>query len=114
MNDMIAFCGINCHECGAFIATKNNDDEKRAEVARVWSKQYNSDIKPEDINCNGCQTEDGVVFSYCQVCDLRKCGEEKGVTNCAHCSEYACTKLKNFFQMVPDAEKTLNGLRDSQ
>ena len=49
MDEMIAFCGIACHECGALIATENKDNEKRAEVAELWSKEYNVDIKPEDI-----------------------------------------------------------------
>ncbi len=52
MDEMIAFCGSLCYECPAFLATKNDDDEKRVETARVWSKQYNADIKPEDMNCD--------------------------------------------------------------
>ncbi len=31
---MITVCGLNCHECGAFLATKENDDQKRAKVAQ--------------------------------------------------------------------------------
>lgn len=111
MNEMIAFCGISCQTCGAFIATKNNDDEKRAEVAKAWSKQYQSDIKPEDINCDGCLSGGTQIFSYCSVCELRKCGKEKGVANCAHCDEYACSKLEGFFQMVPESKKTLDEIR---
>ena len=38
MNEMIAFCGLACHECGALLAKKDNDDKKRAEVAHTWSK----------------------------------------------------------------------------
>ena len=49
MEKMIAFCGLACHECSALLATKANDDGKRAEVAKLWSKQFNTDIKPEDI-----------------------------------------------------------------
>lgn len=54
MHEMIAFCGLLCNECGAFIATRDDDDEKRAEVAETWSKQFNADIKPQDVNCDGC------------------------------------------------------------
>jgi Protein of unknown function (DUF3795) len=28
MEEMIAFCGLNCAECPAFLATQENDDEK--------------------------------------------------------------------------------------
>ena len=111
MDEMVAFCGLLCHECGAFLATKNNDDEKRAEVAQLWSKEYNSDIKPEDINCEGCLSDGGLVFNYCKVCEIRKCGMERGIMSCAYCGDYACEKLEKFFEMVPDSKKHLDDIR---
>ncbi len=33
MDEMISNCGILCHECGAYLATKADDDGKRREVA---------------------------------------------------------------------------------
>ena len=111
MNEIIAYCGLSCHECGAYIATMNNDDKKREEVAALWSKEYNTDIKPEDINCLGCLSTSEKVFNYCKVCEIRKCGMEKGVTNCAYCDEYACEKLVKFFEMASDAKKTLDEIR---
>jgi len=113
MDGMVGFCGLLCNECGAFIATKNDDDEKRAEVAQLWSKQYNTDVKPEEINCDGCISESGRLFSHCKVCEVRKCGKEKGVENCAYCNEYACQKLEGFFQVLPDAKKRLDEIRSS-
>ena len=111
MSEMIARCGIACHECGAYIATKNNDDAKRAEVAEIWSKQYDSEIKPEDIYCDGCLSEGGHLFNYTRICELRKCGVEKGLESCAYCDEYACEKLQNFFTMVPEAQQKLEEIR---
>lgn len=108
---MIAFCGINCLECGAFQATKTDDDEKRAEVAQLWSKQYNADIKPEDINCMGCHAGIDAVFSHCKVCGIRKCGREKKIANCAFCDDYACEKLDMIFNALPEAKKRLDNLR---
>ncbi|MCP4680713.1 MAG: DUF3795 domain-containing protein [Desulfobacterales bacterium] len=110
---MIAFCGIKCYECGGFLATKNNDDAKRAEVAQLWSKLYNADIKPNDINCDGCLSEGENVFSHCNVCEIRKCGKEKGVSNCAYCDEYACEKLNELFAMLPEAKESLDLLRSN-
>ncbi|MCP4665727.1 MAG: DUF3795 domain-containing protein [Deltaproteobacteria bacterium] len=108
---MIAYCGLACNECGAFIAAKNDDNEKRAEVAALWSKLFNADIKQEDINCDGCQSEGGILFHHCNVCEIRKCGQEKDVANCAHCDDYACEKLEKFFQMVPDCRERLEGIK---
>ncbi len=111
MDEMIAYCGLGCHECGALIATKNDDDEKRAEMAKFWSKLFKADIKPEDINCDGCQSEGGRLFSHCNVCEIRKCGMEKKVENCAYCNDYPCKKLDFIFDNAPDAKDRLNGVR---
>ncbi len=102
MSAMISFCGIACNECEAFLATKDNDDQQRAKVAEEWSKLFATEIKPEDINCEGCLSDSKNVFNHCNVCLVRKCGKEKGVVNCAHCSDYACEILNNLHQMIPD------------
>jgi len=111
MDEMIAFCGIACQECGAFLATKTNDDEKRAEVAQLWSKEFKTDIKPENINCEGCLSDGENLFNYCKTCESRKCGKEKGVVNCAHCSDYACEKLVKLLKMVPSAKTRLDSIK---
>ena len=111
MEKIISFCGTVCTECPAFIATKNDDDDIRKETAKLWSKQYNADIKNEDINCEGCTSERGIKFNYCNVCEIRKCGKEKGVSNCAYCSEYICDKLSEFFKIAPENKTTLDEIR---
>lgn len=111
MAGLISFCGLPCHECGAYLATKNNDDKKRAEVAELWSKEYKADLKPEDINCEGCISRSDNVFNYTKICEIRKCGIEKGIENCAHCGDYACEKLEKFFEMVPDAKSRLDEIK---
>lgn len=112
MDKMIAFCGLTCTECPAFIATQKDDDKEREKVAKVWSKEYKCDMKPEDINCDGCLTEEwGRVFNYCKVCEIRKCGQEKEVKNCAYCDDYVCEKLNDFFDMAPEAKTSLAEIR---
>jgi hypothetical protein len=111
MEKMIAYCGIVCTDCGAFIATQNNDDAKRKEVAEEWTGKYNHDFKPEDINCDGCLVTTDRVLNYCNVCEVRKCGQEKGVANCAYCEDYSCDKLEKFFEMVPQNKVTLDEIR---
>ena len=114
MDRMIAFCGIVCSECPAFLATQEDDDAKRKKVAEAWSKQFNMPVKPEDVNCDGCMAEGKRLVGYCHICQIRKCGQQKGVENCAHCDEYACDKLTKFFAtMAPEAKTTLEEIRKS-
>ncbi len=113
MDTIIAYCGIVCSECPAFIATQKNDDAKRTEIAEVWSKQYGHAIKPEDINCDGCTSEGKRHVGYCHVCEIRKCGKEKQLVNCSYCDQYGCEKLTKFWNMAPHAKATLEKLRES-
>lgn len=112
MDEMIARCGLACHGCGAYIATINDDDEKRAEVAREWSKMYDAELKPSDINCDGCLSDGPRVFHHATVCEIRKCAGAKGLANCAHCEDYACEKLEGLFGMAPEARARLNAVRE--
>ena len=111
MDKMIAFCGINCSSCPAFIATQKDDDDERRKVAELWSKAYDANLKPEDINCNGCISKSEPFFSHCQVCEIRKCGQERNLKNCAFCEDYACEKLNRLLEMVPEAKNMLEGIR---
>ena len=110
MEKMIAFCGLVCSDCPAFIATKKDDDEERSKVAEMWSK-HDATLKPEDINCDGCLADSEMVFKFCNVCEVRKCGKEKGVVNCAYCDDYACDKLTKIFKMAPEAKTNLDEIR---
>ena len=109
-NEFVACCGLDCSECGAYIATQTNDDSKRMEVAKQWSEMYKTDIKPEDVNCNSCRSQEQ-KFSYCDVCEIRKCCVEKELENCAGCDMYACDKLEDFFKTAPDCRTALDKLR---
>ena len=111
MEEMIAYCGIACNECPALIATRNDDNGKRSEVAEQWSKMYNTDVKPEEVNCSGCLSGDGTLYKHCQVCEIRKCGKDKDVQNCGHCTDYPCNKLDWIFKVEPEAKRRLDGVR---
>ena len=110
MEKMIAYCGLVCTNCGAYIATQKNDDKMRAEIAADWTAKYNHPFKPEDINCVGCIPAAGLHVGHCYMCELRKCGQAKGVLNCGLCRDYSCAKTDEFFKMVPDAKKTLDAV----
>lgn len=111
MNKIIAYCGLICTDCLAYIATQADDDKQRKEVAEKWTKEYKQDLKPEDIDCDGCITVKGKVASYTVICLIRKCGKENGVINCAYCSDYSCDKTDEFFKMVPACKVTLDSIK---
>ncbi len=108
---MIACCGIDCGQCPALHATLADDDAKRAETAAQWSQEFGADIKPEQVNCTGCNAE-GVKFIHCTTgCKIRPCCLERGYTTCAECDEFACATLEEFFGMVPGIRENLEKLR---
>jgi len=108
---MIAYCGIVCSECPTFIATQKNDDKMREDTAKKWSEMFHADIKPADINCDGCTSQSSRLFNYCGKCEIRKCGKENNVKNCAYCNGYPCEKLSAFFKNAPEAKATLDEIR---
>ncbi len=110
MKKLIAYCGLICTECPAYLATQKNSDAERKKVAEAWSEEFDTDISYEDINCDGC-INDERVFQHCNVCEIRACGKERDVLNCAFCSDYACEKLIKFFEMVPDAKQVLDSVK---
>lgn len=93
---MIAYCGIICSKCPVYLATQADDDQARAEVAKLWSKQYGMDIKPEDVNCDGCLQKTGRLFSHCRVCDIRACGMEKKISTCACVCRLRLREIESF------------------
>ncbi|MCK5248206.1 DUF3795 domain-containing protein [Candidatus Bipolaricaulota bacterium] len=111
MEKMIATCGLTCTECAAYIATKSGDAAALEALAKTWSKEYEAELTPEDCACAGCHSTVGPWMTHCAECEYRACGTEKGVETCAECSEYACDKLVKFFEFVPVAKTTLDGLR---
>ncbi len=108
---MIASCGLDCSKCEGYQATQADSDTLRAEVAQKWSALYQKEIKPDQINCDGCRTEGRKLF-YCEhVCEIRKCCISKGVENCAACAEFMCDTISGFFKMAPQARENLEKLR---
>lgn len=107
----IAYCGLDCDECPALAATLNDDQALRVKTAEIWSREYNAEIRPEDVNCTGCTEPSGVKIPHCFECGMRLCALERPVNTCADCGDYPCPELEQFFEWVPAAKATLEGLR---
>jgi len=110
MGKMIAHCGLVCSECPTFIATLNDDNAAREKTAIFYSKKFGFNLKPEDINCDGCLSETGNLIAYCQECEIRKCSREKKLENCAVCVEQPCEKLTKFHEFSSDAKACFSSL----
>lgn len=82
-----AKCGLYCPSCSAYIATK--EDPTRLDAI---AKRFN--MKREDFLCSGCGSNQ--VSYYCRTCEMKTCSKEKGLLNCAECSEMPCQKIIDF------------------
>ena len=113
MEEMISYCGLVCQTCQIYLATREQNEEKRhkmrVDIAQQIKKHYGQECKPGDVtDCDGCKTETARLYSGCKKCPIRKCARERGVENCAHCDEYVCEKLEKFFATDPIANKAEN------
>jgi hypothetical protein len=118
MENNLSYCGLICITCPIYLATKEMNEEKRREmrieIARQIKEHYGGTFKPEDVtDCDGCKGESGRLFSGSNKCEIRKCAKNKNIENCAHCSEYACGKLQEFFAKDPQAKETLDNIRNA-
>jgi hypothetical protein len=106
-DNIIAYCGLLCSECPAFIATQTDDKEMRIKTAKGWSTKDNK-VDADDIICDGCPGE-GRVNVFCSECVVRRCAIKRGHVNCAACDEYACDELKRLWNIIqsPDAVERL-------
>lgn len=120
----LAYCGMDCSKCPVFIATAKDDDTLRQKTARDWTVRFADiletvgieSLKPEDINCHGCRTEQGRFFG-CDKCAIRPCCQEKNLVTCAGCREYeSCDILKGFysFDIHRPAKNKLDRIRGGQ
>jgi len=118
MDEEISYCGLACHSCPIFLATREKDKDKRdkmrIDIAQQIKKHYGQECKPEDVtDCDGCKAKSGILFSGSKNCHIRKCARQKSLENCAHCNEYPCEELEKLFTTDPDARKRLDQIKNT-
>jgi hypothetical protein len=111
MADMIGCCGLNCTRCGAYIATQTDDDAKREEVARDWTRKHGHPFTADQINCDGCQADGRAPEWTARLCPIRTCCREKSIATCAACDQYPCEHTLSIFEVAPEARVNLEALR---
>jgi hypothetical protein len=110
MTKIISACGLECHTCECYLAHQEQDDVKKADIAIRWGKNYNADLKAEDIACDGCMS-DGAHFGWCDKCPIRACVVGKGYQSCAECADFPCATNEFLYNAVPAAKATIEAMR---
>ena len=110
MKNMIAYCGLDCEKCDAYIATVNDDQALRKKTAKLWAELNNAPILPEHITCVGCRVN-GAKTVFCeQICEIRKCALKKGFTTCGDCSKLEiCPTVGAIIENNPSVLENLKG-----
>ena len=112
MGKMIAYCGLDCGKCDAYLATLNNDEVLREKTAKAWAELNNVPIQPKDINCLGCRG-DGVKTVFCEsLCEIRRCAKKKGFDTCADC--LGMEKCQIVGEITDNNPEALNNLREKR
>lgn len=108
MRKGIAYCGLDCETCDAYLATIRDDQALREQTAKLWTELNHTPISPEQINCQGCRM-DGVKTVFCDcLCGIRQCARKKGVTTCGDCPDMEnCQMLQMIISNQPEAMRRL-------
>ena len=89
MEEMIGYCGYNCHLCAA----RSDDPEVRQKMVDGWRKLYgHENYTADNVKCDGCRS-DGKVAD--QQCKARPCAREKGLESCVFCDDFGCDKMRH-------------------
>lgn len=107
----IAYCGLDCGRCPAFLATRRGDREALAETAERWSAESGEAISAGSIICDGCRGQSGRINEFCAVCEIRKCAVGRGLDTCAGCELYPCRRLLRFAPYESEGRSNLDRLR---
>jgi hypothetical protein len=88
MEEMLGYCGYNCHLCAA----RSDDPEVRQKLVDGWRKFFgHENYTAENVRCDGCRADGRLADKECKA---RPCAREKSVESCAYCDEFPCDKLR--------------------
>ena len=87
MDEMIGYCGYNCHLCAA----RSDDPAVRQKLVDGWRKIFgHQHYTAENVRCDGCRSEGRLADKECKA---RPCAIERGVESCALCDDFVCDKV---------------------
>jgi hypothetical protein len=102
MRQVLSYCGYRCDRCPAYRENLKSPEGRR-KVSEAWAKYYDYRVEPAQVDCDGCPEASEAPNPNCKI---RPCAIEKGLPNCAHCSDFICEKLmKQMDAIKPIAER---------
>ena len=104
------YCGIDCAQCPSYQAYLNVDNELRKELAKEYSTSEKP-LNPEQFNCAGCKSTNGIIFDYCNECEIRICAQSRELEDCSYCSELPCAEIDKMVEFM-GTDKPLQALLD--
>jgi hypothetical protein len=109
---LTAYCGLDCGECEAYLATQANDRVALENVAQKWAKEFGAkNATAEVCICDGCASGKRISTAHAATCGLRLCASSRQVPTCAHCDDYMCETLRQFVQFAPVLGEKLAKIR---
>ena len=78
MATMIAYCGLDCAGCEAYLATQANDEAAKQKLLEKWRVEFDApEMTMASVTCDGCTSTER-LGGYCQACPVRACAVEEG------------------------------------
>jgi hypothetical protein len=107
-----AYCGLDCGECEAYVATQKNDRAGLEATAKKWAEQFGGTaVSADACVCDGCPSGKRMSTAHTASCAIRLCASKRGVVTCAHCPDYGCETVKQFFAFAPVLKDKLEAIR---
>lgn len=92
---LIGACGIFCENCSIYIATKENNDDLKKQIAKKIFPDKDPELVYDKIVCYGCHGP--IDTHWSPDCKILDCSREKEYTICAECSNFPCDISKKFY-----------------
>jgi hypothetical protein len=92
---LVAVCGLYCGACPMYLATNDNNEQKRKERLQQFLSGKMK-LAQEDLLCDGC-LGNARLATFCRKCAIRLCPANKSnVTRCSDCPDFPCSRITNF------------------
>jgi hypothetical protein len=86
---LIGYCGLYCGACNHYRSSFTDGKHLLEEGIKQGED-------PNSFACRGCRGEIEYIHPGCDICNIKKCAEEKGLVHCGLCSSFPCERIIEF------------------